>query len=137
MAFCYWTIISPIYNSSLLSAINRFVYVSMSEIRNQQLQEDLEKVIDRMTQLEADLSVLKMSALELKLSTAVSERSAKEETIATLNEVSKKGVCELEAELETAAKSNSEFQKELHHVKCEQFRLRDAKGRYCTPKKKD
>ena len=31
MAFCYWTIISPIYNSSLLSAINRFVYVTMSE----------------------------------------------------------------------------------------------------------
>ena len=27
---CYWTIISPIYNSSPLSAINRFVYVSMS-----------------------------------------------------------------------------------------------------------
>ena len=53
------------------------------------------------------------------LTTAASERSAKEETSATLNEVSKERVCELKAELETAAKSNSEFQKELHHVKCE------------------
>ena len=53
------------------------------------------------------------------LTTAVSERSAKEETSATLNEVSKERVCELKAELETATKSNSEFQKELHHVKCE------------------
>ena len=226
MAFCYWTIISPIYNSSLLSAINRFVYVSMSETtenyknqleasketvaslskENSALQLDLyfqtakhatfssenqrlELCLDqagrenqnlkrRVTELETtvlsiqdtynqlfclkeklilDNDTMDKELLELRsyksllqerearaseelnsiisqrnddeiiqlsfkmsaLTTAASERSAKEETIATLNEVSKKRVCELEAELETATKSNSAFQKELHHVKCE------------------
>ena len=72
----------------------------------------------KMSALQEKNSVMQseLLSLELKLSTAVSERSAKEETIATINEVSKKRVCELKAELETATKSNSKFQKELHHV---------------------
>ena len=89
-------------------------YKSLLQEREARASEELNSIIsernDEMSQLSS-----KMSAL----STAASERSAKEETIATLNEVSKKRVCELKAELETATKSNSEFQKELHHVKCE------------------
>ena len=223
MAFCYWTIISPIYNTTLLSAINRFVYVSMSENYKNQLEASKETVASlskensalqldqycqtarnttlsdenqrlelcldqagrenenlqrRVTELETtvlsiqdtynqlfclkeklildndtmdkellelrsyksllqerearaseelnsiisqrnDDEIIQLSSKMSALTTAASERSAKEETIATLNEVSKKRVCELEAELETATKSNSAFQKELHHVKCE------------------
>ena len=72
----------------------------------------------KMSALQEKNSVMQseLLSLELKLSTAVSERSAKQETIATLNEVSNERVCELKVELETATRSNSKFQKELHHV---------------------
>ena len=107
-------------------------YKNLLQEREARASKELNSIIsqrnDERIQLSSKMSALQeknsvmqseLKSLELKLSTAVSERSAKEETIATLNEVSKKRVCELNAELETATKSNSEFQKELHHVKCE------------------
>ena len=76
-----------------------------------------------MTRLSSKLSGLQekncsmqseVKSLELKLSSVISELSSKEETIATIKEASKKRELGLKEELETVAKSNSEFQDRIH-----------------------
>ena len=79
-------------------------YKNLLQEREARASKELNSIIsqrnDEMIQLSSKMSALQeknsvmqseLKSLELKLSTAVSERSAKEDTIATLNEVSKKG----------------------------------------------
>ena len=89
-------------------------YKSLLQEREARASKELNPIISQRID-----EVIQLSSKMSELPTAVSERSAKEETIATISEVSKERVCEPKAELETATKSNSEFQIELHHVICE------------------
>ena len=106
-------------------------YKSLLQEREARASKELNSIISQRID-----EVIQLSSKMSELPTAVSERSTKEETIATLSEVSKERVCEPKAELETATKSNSEFQKELHHVICEldllQGQLEISKKRFET-----
>ena len=57
--------------------------------------------------------------LELKLSTAVTERTSKEEIINSLNETIKKLEKEFRESSQNLTTRNSELEKELHEIKCE------------------
>ena len=86
-----------------------------------QRSEELTRLNSKLTGLQEKNCTMQsqMKSLELKLSSAVSERSSKEEAIVSIKEASKRRELELKAELETTAKHNSEFRNEFHEVKSE------------------
>lgn len=105
---------------------------SLQQDRETRLSAELSSVItqrsEEYTRLNSKISLLQekncdllseSKTLELKLSTAVTERSSKEEIITSLNETIKKLENELRESSQKLATRNIELEKELHEIKCE------------------